>query len=94
MAALDRPRVTDETPKHTERQQDEQDRETGQPGFEERPPDSATVLARLRTEYPLWGFVHGPRTRWTAVRGSSITIQRADPVALRLAVDETIRGWR
>lgn len=58
---------------------------------EERPPDSATILARLRTAYPLWGFVDGPRTRWTAVCGP-VTIQRADPVALRLAVKETMRG--
>lgn len=59
---------------------------------EEHPPDAATILHRLRTAFPHWGFVHDPHTcTWTALRGPAkggVTIVKRDPVALRTAVTE------
>lgn len=64
----------------------------------ECPPDLAAILHGLRTAFPGWGFLYDPRTRtWTALRGdrrSGITLQRQDPVSLRSAIEETVRGGR
>jgi hypothetical protein len=62
----------------------------------EQPPDPETILQRLREAFPSWAFVHDPRTGgWTALRGdkrTGVTIQRQDPLALRLAVEESVAG--
>jgi anti-sigma regulatory factor (Ser/Thr protein kinase) len=64
--------------------------------IEDRTPDNAKILRRLRQAFPDWGFVHDPRTgAWTAVRGTErhgVTIRRSDPLSLKLAVEEIHRG--
>lgn len=69
------------------------DRPVAAPAVHEHPPDPASILHRLRTAFPAWGFLHD-RGRWIACRGresDGITIFKSDPVALQLEVSETGR---
>jgi hypothetical protein len=50
---------------------------------EDRPPDAATILARLRLQHPRWAILHQTCSgAWVAVRGKTQTVRADDPITL------------
>lgn len=56
------------------------------------PPTPEDIIRQLCADFRYWAFVNGPgRHEWTAVHGRT-EITRNNPVALREAVQDAIKG--
>ncbi|MCW2937022.1 MAG: hypothetical protein JWN00_7 [Actinomycetia bacterium] len=54
---------------------------------QELPPDPATVLNRLRRDFPRWGILYDGRATWTAIYGRLAPIRSRTALGLRAALD-------
>ena len=54
---------------------------------QELPPDPATVLRRLRRDFPRWGILYDGRATWIAVYGPLAPIRSKTALGLRAALD-------
>lgn len=63
----------------------------GRERMEERPPDVATSLHRLRRAYPNWAFLYdAAHGNWIALRGRGAgapTLVQPNPISLRAALE-------
>lgn len=54
---------------------------------QELPPDPATVLRRLRHDFPHWGILYDGRATWIAIYGRLAPIRSKTALGLRAALD-------
>jgi hypothetical protein len=61
---------------------------------EDRPPNDADVLARLRRAYTPygWAILHDGKGTWTALNSRGPDIVKRNPTALRAAIDADHRN--
>ena len=52
------------------------------PDRQQLPPDTETVLHRLRSRHPYWAILRQLDGTWIAVRGKTCTVRADDPIAL------------